>query len=128
MALTYHMVGHIAGSDHPLLFAHADRAAKRRERGAASARVVHLRHRQDRSNGYDAAMGEDLPGFRFRELAPDDGPGVASLFDASPDTGMIRFRPTFQIDPYAALTYDERQTGVVVERDGSPGLVGLGLV
>jgi GNAT superfamily N-acetyltransferase len=64
----------------------------------------------------------------LRELAPDDGPAISRLFDASPDTGMIRFRPSFQIDPYLALTYDGRQTGVVVERDGSPGLVGLGLV
>jgi len=80
---------------------------------------------------YDAAMGDDLPGFRLRELAPDDGPAIARLFDASPDTGMIRFRPTFQVDPYVALTYDGKQAGVVVERDGTagpPGVVGLGLV
>jgi GNAT superfamily N-acetyltransferase len=73
-------------------------------------------------------MGEDLPGFRFRDLAPDDGPEVARLFDASPDAGMIRFRPAFQVHPYVALTYDGRQTGVVVERDAIDGLVGLGLV
>jgi GNAT superfamily N-acetyltransferase len=80
---------------------------------------------------YDAAMGDDLPGFRLRELARDDGPGIGRLFDASPDTGMIRFRPSFQVDPYVALTYDRKQAGVVVERDGTagpPGLVGLGLV
>ena len=44
---------------------------------------------------------------------------------------MIRFRPSFQVDPYVALTYDGHQAGVVVERDGSSGpagLVGLGLV
>ena len=79
-------------------------------------------------------MGEDLPGFRLRELAPDDGPAIGRLFDASPDSGMIRFRPSFQVDPYVALTYDGHQAGVVVERDGSSGppgpggLVGLGLV
>lgn len=76
-------------------------------------------------------MGDDLPGFRLRELSPDDGPAIGRLFDASPDSGMIRFRPSFQVDPYVALTYDGHQAGVVVERDGSsgpPGLVGLGLV
>ena len=73
-------------------------------------------------------MGEDLPGFRLRDLAPDDGPEVARLFDASPDSGRIRFRPEFQVHPYVALTYDGRQAGVVVERDGADGLVGLGLV
>jgi len=76
-------------------------------------------------------MGEDLPGFRLRELTPDDGPAVGRLFDASPDSGLIRFRPTFQLDPYLALTYDGHQTGVVVEADGSSGpdgLVGMGLV
>ena len=75
-----------------------------------------------------AAIEVDLPGFRFRALAPDDGPAIAALFDASPDTGLIRFRPAFQVDPYVALTYDGRQTGVVVERDDHDGLVGLGLV
>ena len=76
-------------------------------------------------------MGDDLLGFRLRELAPDDGPAIARLFDASPDSGMIRFRPSFQVDPYLALTYDGHQAGVVVEHDGSSdptGLVGLGLV
>jgi GNAT superfamily N-acetyltransferase len=76
-------------------------------------------------------MGDDLRGFRLRELAPDDGPAVGRLFDASPDSGMIRFRPLFQVDPYVALTYEGEQVGVVVERDGSsgpPGLAGLGLV
>ena len=73
-------------------------------------------------------MADDLPGFRLRDLAPDDGAAVATLFDASPDTGMIRFRPSFQVDPYVALTYDGRQAGVVVEGDGSAGLAGLGLV
>ena len=34
---------------------------------------------------------------------------------------MIRFRPSFQVDPYVALTYDGHQAGVVVERDGSSG-------
>jgi len=75
-----------------------------------------------------AAIEVDLPGFRFRELAPADGPAIASLFDASPDTGLIRFRPAFQVDPYVALTYDGRQTGVVVERDDHDGIVGLGLI
>ncbi len=76
-------------------------------------------------------MADDLGGFRLRELAPDDGPAIGRLFDASPDSGMIRFRPLFQVDPYVALTYEGQQAGVVVEGDGSsgpPGLVGLGLV
>ena len=73
-------------------------------------------------------MGEDHPGLRLRELTPADGPAIARLADASPDTGMVRFKPSFQIDPFVALTYDERQTGVVVERDGSAGLVGIGLL
>ena len=76
-------------------------------------------------------MGDDLPGFRLRELAPDDGPAIGRLFDASPDSGMIRFRPSFQIDPYVALMYDGHQAAVVIERDGAggqAGLAGLGLV
>ena len=71
----------------------------------------------------------DLPrGYHLRELAADDGPAIGRLFDDSPDTGMIRFRPVFQVDPYVALTYGGRETGVVVERDDGAGLVGLGLV
>ena len=71
----------------------------------------------------------DLPrGYHLRELAADDGPAIGRLFDDSPDTGMIRFRPVFQVDPYGALTYGGRETGVVVERDDGAGLVGLGLV
>jgi GNAT superfamily N-acetyltransferase len=66
--------------------------------------------------------------FRLRELAPQDGPALARLFDASPDTGMIRFRPVFTVDPVVALTLGDRDSGVVVERDDGPGLVGLGLV
>jgi GNAT superfamily N-acetyltransferase len=76
-------------------------------------------------------MGDELRGFRLRELAPDDGPAIGRLFDASPDSGMVRFRPLFQVDPYVALTYEGQQAGIVVERDGSsgpPDLVGLGLV
>jgi GNAT superfamily N-acetyltransferase len=87
--------------------------------------------RPDLRTEYDATMGDDLSGFRLRELAPDDGPGIGRLFDASPDTGMIRFRPSFQVDPYVALTYDGKQAGVVVEREGAAGpagLAGLGLV
>jgi hypothetical protein len=41
-------------------------------------------------------MGDVLRGFRLRDLAVDDGPAIGRLFDASPDTGMIRFRPSFQ--------------------------------
>ena len=44
-------------------------------------------------------------GYHLRELAADDGPAFGRLFDDSPDTGMIRFRPVFQVDPYLALTY-----------------------
>jgi GNAT superfamily N-acetyltransferase len=76
-------------------------------------------------------MGDDLRGFRLRELVADDGPAIARLFDASPDSGMIRFRPSFQVDPYLALTYDGHQAGVVVEHEdpsGPPGLVALGMV
>jgi len=74
------------------------------------------------------SMGDELAGFRMRELTGDDGPAIARLFDASPDTGLIRFRPAFQIDPYVALTYDRRQSGIVVEQVGSEALVGLGMV
>lgn len=74
------------------------------------------------------AMGVERSGLRLRELTPDDGPAIARLADASPDTGTVRFKPSFQIDPFVALTYDERQTGVVVEREGSTGLVGLGML
>ena len=71
----------------------------------------------------------DLPrGYHLRELAAADGPAIGRLFDDSPDTGMIRFRPVFQVDPYVALTYGGRESGVVVERDDGAGLVGLGLV
>ncbi len=72
-------------------------------------------------------MGDDLPGFRLRELTPGDGPAVGRLYAASPDTGMIRFRPTFQVDPYVALMFDGLQTGVVVERTDSAEVVGIGL-
>jgi GNAT superfamily N-acetyltransferase len=71
----------------------------------------------------------DLPGgYHLRELAAIDGPAIGRLFDDSPDTGMIRFRPVFQVDPYVALTYGGHESGVVVERDGGGGLAGLGLV
>ena len=71
----------------------------------------------------------DLPrGYHLRELAAADGPAIGRLFDDSPDTGMIRFRPVFKVDPYVALTYRGRESGVVVERDDGAGLVGLGLI
>jgi GNAT superfamily N-acetyltransferase len=69
-----------------------------------------------------------LSGFRIRDLSPDDGPALDALIAASPDTGMIRFRPVFKVDPYVALTYGDVMSGVVVEGDGMPGLVGLGIV
>jgi GNAT superfamily N-acetyltransferase len=64
----------------------------------------------------------------MRELQPTDGPAIDALIAASPDTGMIRFRPVFQVDPFVAMTYGDIWAGVVVEREGSPGLVGLGMV
>ena len=65
---------------------------------------------------------------RLRELAPGDGPALARLFDASPDTGVVRFRPVFRIDPYQAMTYDGDEVGVVAERPGIDGLAGLGMI
>lgn len=75
-----------------------------------------------------SASGGLPPGFHLRALTATDGPAIGRLFDASPDTGMIRFRPVFQVDPFVALTYDGHETGVVVERDDDTGLVGLGLL
>jgi GNAT superfamily N-acetyltransferase len=67
-------------------------------------------------------------GFRLRPLAPDDGPAIAALFSASPDTGMVRFRASYRIDPYAALVDTPHEHGIVAERPGLPGLAGLGMV
>ena len=67
-------------------------------------------------------------GYRLRELAPGDGAAVARLFAASPDTGLIRFRPDYQIDPYQAMTYAGDEVGVVAERDDLDGLAGFGMV
>jgi len=66
--------------------------------------------------------------FRLRELAPEDGPALRELVESSPDTGMIRFRPVYQVDPYVAMTFGETLAGVVVEAEGQPGIVGVGLV
>ena len=55
-------------------------------------------------------------------------PALDVLIASSPDAGMIRFRPVFQVDPFVALTYGDIWAGVVVEREGTPGLVGLGMV
>ena len=70
-------------------------------------------------------LSDDL---RLRELAPTDGPAIKALIAASPDTGAIRFRPEYQIDPYLALTFTGGETGVVVERPATGELVGLGMV
>ncbi len=68
-------------------------------------------------------------GYRLRDLAPGDGPAIARLFAASPDTGMVRFRPEYCIDPYHAMTYGGDEAGVVAERDdGADGLAGFGMV
>lgn len=68
-------------------------------------------------------------GYRLRDLAPGDGPAITRLFAASPDTGLVRFRPEYRIDPYHAMTYDGDEVGVVVERDDEPdGLAGFGMV
>src|ERR1044072_5418224 len=64
-------------------------------------------------------------GYRLRDLAPGDGPAIARLFAASPDTGMVRFRPEHCIDPDPPMTY----AGDEAERDdGGDGLAGFGMV
>jgi GNAT superfamily N-acetyltransferase len=68
-------------------------------------------------------------GYRLRDLAPGDGPAITRLFAASPDTGLVRFRPEYCIDPYQAMTYGGDEVGVVAERDdGSDGVAGFGMV
>ena len=60
-------------------------------------------------------MGDDLPGFRLRDLAADDGPAVAAPFDAGPDTGMFLFRPCFQADLYVARAPEELRADHPIE-------------
>lgn len=67
-------------------------------------------------------------GYRLRELASGDGAAIARLFAASPDTGLIRFRPEYRIDPYQAMTYAGDEVGVVAERAGISGLAAFGMV
>ena len=61
-------------------------------------------------------------------MSPDDGPAIKALFAGSPDTGMVRFRATYRIDPYLALIDTPHEHGIVAERPGLPGLAGLGMV
>jgi GNAT superfamily N-acetyltransferase len=68
------------------------------------------------------------PPFRLRDLEPGDGPRIAALLAAGPDTGMVRLRAEYRIDPYRALTFGGHDSGVVVESDDLEGLAGLGMV
>jgi len=72
-------------------------------------------------------VGDHAP-FRLRSLEPGDGPAIAALLAASPDTGTVRMRLEYKIDPYVAFTYGGHDLGVVVESDRVEGLAGMGMV
>jgi GNAT superfamily N-acetyltransferase len=67
--------------------------------------------------------------FSLRRLGPQDGPALAAVLSASPDTGSIGSIERFEIDPYQALMALQKDAvGVVAETPGYAGFVGSGLV
>jgi GNAT superfamily N-acetyltransferase len=67
--------------------------------------------------------------FSLRQLCPQDGPALAAVLSASPDTGSIGSVERFKIDPYQALMALQKDAvGVVAETPGHAGFVGSGLV
>ena len=67
--------------------------------------------------------------FSLRQLGPQDGPALAAVLSASPDTGSIGSSERFEIDPYQALmALQKDMVGVVAEMPGHDGFVGSGLI
>jgi hypothetical protein len=65
----------------------------------------------------------------LRQLGPQDGPALAAILAACPDTGSIGSTERFEIDPYQALMALQKDAvGVVAEMPGYAGLVGTGLI
>ena len=70
-----------------------------------------------------------LSSISLRPLGPQDGPALAALLAACPDTGSIGSTERFEIDPYQALMALQKDpVGVVAEMPGYAGLVGCGLI
>lgn len=65
----------------------------------------------------------------LREVTPDDGEALATLYESSPDTGSIQVAPHYHLDAYTVSTamYNDA-IGVVVEADSVKGVVGAGFI
>ncbi len=65
----------------------------------------------------------------MRPMSSDDGPELAELLAASPDTGLVRTAPVFQCDPlldYYSLSGDIE--GIVAETSKPRTITGAGLI
>jgi len=67
--------------------------------------------------------------FHLRPLASDDGPALADLILACPDTGRIHFTYHYYVDPVDDFQVQQVDyLGVVAETTGCDRLIGAGLV
>jgi len=65
----------------------------------------------------------------LRPLQPADGPALAALNTASPDTGRFAVAPNYHIDPLEATqALDPDSVGIAATKSGVPGLLGAGFV